>query len=145
MTFRAVVELGGRTATGLAIPDAVIEALGAGKRPPVRVTVAGHTYRTTVATMGGRFMIPLSAENRTAAGVEAGDEVDVEIALDDQPRTVEVPDDLAGALGTAGVREAFDALATSHRREHVRSVTDAKAAPTRERRIRKVVAALGGS
>jgi hypothetical protein len=87
----------------------------------VSVTVGPHTYRTTVGVMGGRTLVPLSAENRTAAGVAAGDVVDVEIVLDTAPRTVEVPEDLAAALAEAGLRERFDALAFTHRKEHVRA------------------------
>ena len=98
MKFRATAELGGKTATGIEVPEDVVAALGSGNRPPVTVTIGGHTYRTTVAWMGGRFLIGLSAENRTAAGVAAGDEVDVEIELDAEPREVEVPADLAEAL-----------------------------------------------
>ena len=88
MRFRATVELGGKTATGIEVPEDVVAALGSGNRPPVTVTIGGHTYRTTVARMGGRFLIPLSAENRTGAGVAAGDQVDVDIALDSGPREV---------------------------------------------------------
>src|SRR3712207_6163352 len=98
MRFRTTVELHGRSATGLPVPDAVVEALGAGRRPAVSVTVNGHTYRSTVASRGGSFVLPLSAENRAAAGVSAGDEVDVELALDTEPREVAVPADLAAAL-----------------------------------------------
>src|SRR5262245_33948587 len=93
--FRTVVELGGRTATGFQVPPQVVDALGSGKRPAVTVTVGPHTYRSTVAPMGGAFYLPLSAENRTAAGVAAGDEIDVTVALDTAPRVVDVPPDLA--------------------------------------------------
>src|SRR5712671_3747158 len=98
MRFRATVELGGKTATGIEVPEDVVAALGSGSRAPVTVTIGGHTYRTTVARMGGRFLIPLSAENRTAAGIAAGDQVDVDIEPDTAPREVEVPADLAEAL-----------------------------------------------
>src|SRR5438105_8170875 len=98
MRFRATVELGGKTATGIEVPEDVVAALGSGSRPAVTVTIGGHAYRTTVARMGGRFLVPLSAENRTAAGVAAGDQVDVDIALDSAPREVTVPGDLAAAL-----------------------------------------------
>src|ERR1700678_2802923 len=101
MKFRATVELGGKTATGIEVPDDVVAALGQGSRPPVTVTVGGHSYRTTVARMGGRFLVPLSAENRTAAGVAAGDEVDVGIELDTAPREGEVPADLTEAPAEA--------------------------------------------
>lgn len=82
MRFRTAVELGGKTATGMAVPADVVSALGAGKRPAVRITVGGHTHRTMVASMGGRFLVPLSADNRTAAGVAAGDDVDIDSQLD---------------------------------------------------------------
>ena len=74
--FRTTVVLGGKTATGLEVPPAVVEQLGRGKRPPVRVTIAGYSYRSTVAVMGGAYLVPLSAEHRTAAAVAAGDVVD---------------------------------------------------------------------
>src|SRR3954452_7781996 len=95
ITFTAEVELGGKTATGIEVPEAVVEQLGSGQRPKVAVTIGGHTYRTTVGRMGGRSLIPLSAEHRAAAGVAAGDTVEVHLALDDAPREVEVPADLA--------------------------------------------------
>ena len=138
-----MVELGGRTATGIRVPESVVAGLGQGRRPAVRVTVGGHTYRSTVAVMGGAFMIPLSAENRALAGVSAGDEVDVEVELDTAPREVEVPPDLAAALDAdAAARSAFDALSYSNRRRWVLSVEDARTAQTRQRRIDKVVSTL---
>ena len=141
--FRATIELHGRTATGIVVPPDVIDGLGAGRRPPVRVTIGTHSYRTTVASRGGRFLVPLSAEQRAGAGVAAGDEVDVDLVLDTEPREVEVPADLAAALDAdPRVRGAFDALPYSHRKEHVRAVEEAKAAATRERRIAKAVEML---
>jgi hypothetical protein len=146
MRFRTTIELGGKTATGFAVPEDVVTALGSGKRPAVEVSIGGHTYRSTVASMGGRFMVPLSAQNRTAAGVAAGDEVEVELGLDARPREVEVPADLAAALDREpGVRQAFDALSFTGRKEHVRNVEGAKAAATRQRRIDKIVDALRGA
>jgi hypothetical protein len=141
MRFRATVELGGKTATGLPVPDDVVAELGSSKRPAVAVTIGPHTYRTTVASMGGRYMIPLSAENRTAAGVAAGDEVDVDIEADTAPREVTVPDDLAAALDP-DVRAIFDGLAYTHRKEWVRWVEDAKKPETRTVRITKTVEGL---
>jgi Domain of unknown function (DUF1905)/Bacteriocin-protection, YdeI or OmpD-Associated len=143
MQFRATVELGGRSATGIEVPADVVAGLGSHKRPPVRVTINGYAYRTTVGAMGGRYLVPVSAEIRAGAGVAAGDEVDVEIVLDDAPREVTVPDDLAAALDAAGLRQRFDALAYSHRKEHVRAIEEAKAPATRERRIAKAVEKLG--
>jgi len=142
MRFTATIRTAGKTATGIAVPEDVVTTLGKGKKPPVSVTVAGYSYRTTVAVMGGEFLVPLSAEHRTAAGVAGGDTVDVDIELDTEPRVTEVPDDLAAALAAAKVREAFDALAPSRRKEWVRSVEEAKAAETRQRRIDKAVASL---
>jgi hypothetical protein len=141
MEFRTTVVLGGRTATGMQVPDDVVVQLGAGKRPPVRVTVGGHTYRTTVAPMDGAFWVPLAAEHREAAGVSAGEEVEVAIERDDAPREVSVPDDLAGAFDDA-VRATFDSLSYSHRKEWVRWVDEAKKPETRAARIEKTVESL---
>src|SRR5215213_587602 len=125
MDFRTTVELGGKTATGMRVPDDVVEALGGGKRPPVVVTVGGYTYRTTVAPMGGAYFIPLSAEHREPAGVASGDEVDVRIELDSAPRETPLPEDLDAALDDAA-RTHFHSLAPSHRKEWVRWVEEAK-------------------
>jgi hypothetical protein len=143
MRFRATIELGGKTATGFAVPDEVVAALGASKRPAVRVTVGPHTYRTTIASMGGRFLVPLSAENRAAAAVAAGDEVEVRIEADTSPREVTVPPDLAVALAAdQQARDFFDALAASHRKEWVRWIEDAKKAQTRTSRVGATIEAL---
>lgn len=143
MKFRTTVELGGKTATGMAVPDDIVAGLDAGKRPAVQVTVGGHTYRTTVASMGGRFLIPLSAENRDAAGVAASEEVEVAIELDTAPREVDLPDDLAQALASdEAARQGYEGLAYSHRKEWVRWITEAKKAETRATRVTKTVAAL---
>jgi uncharacterized protein DUF1905/bacteriocin resistance YdeI/OmpD-like protein len=143
--FRTTIELGGKTATGFEVPTEVVEALGKSRRPAVSVTINGYTYRTTVAVMGGRFMVPLSAENRSGAKAAAGDEVDVDMEVDQAPREVEVPADLAAALESAGARARFDALAFSYRKEHARAVEDAKTDETRRRRIAKIVASLQSS
>jgi hypothetical protein len=141
--FRATIELHGRSATGIEVPSAVVDGLGAGRRPPVRVTIGSHSYRTTVASRGGRFLVPLSAEQRAGAGVAAGHEVDVEVELDTEPREVVVPADLAAALDAEpAARGRFDALPYSHRKEHVRAVEEAKAPETRQRRIARAVAML---
>lgn len=140
------MELGGRTATGFEVPADVVESLNAGKRPPVTVTVnGGHTYRSTVAPMGARYLIPLSAENRNAAGAAAGDEIDVDVELDTQSRTVDVPEDLQRALdGDAAAKEVWQRLSYSHQRQHVLAIEQAKAAATRQRRIEKALAMLRG-
>jgi hypothetical protein len=142
-TFQGTVLLGGKTATGIEIPAEVVARLGTSKKPAVRVTIAGHTYRSTVAVMGGKFMLPISSENRTAAGVAAGDEVTVDLELDTQPRELAVPADLAKALGPfPEARKFFDSLSFSVRQWHVLSIEGAKTAETRERRIAKSVATL---
>jgi len=143
MEFRSTVELGGKTATGIEVPVDVVETLGGGKRPPVTVTVGGHTYRTTVAPMGGRYMIPLSAENRAASGLSAGDEVDVEITLDTAPREMKAPDDLAEALRASPEAEAFfGSLSFSHKRSYVDWIVSAKKDETRQRRVAQAVELL---
>jgi hypothetical protein len=141
MEFRTTVVLGGKTATGLQVPDGVVEAMNAGKRPPVAVTVGGYTYRTTVAPMGGAFWIPLAAEHREAAGVQAEQEVDVSIELDTAPREVTVPDDLDAALDE-NARRTLDGLAYTHRKEWVRWVEEAKKPETRAARIVTTVESL---
>lgn len=143
MRFQSTVELGGKTATGIAVPDDVVAALGAGKRPSVQVTVGGHCYRTTVAPMGGRFFVPLSAANRVAAGVTAGDAVEVEIVVDTITREVDVPDDLASALDADTPAKAFfDGLSYTNRKEWVRWIEDAKKPETRSTRLAHTVASL---
>lgn len=130
--------------TGIEVPPALLDELGAGKRPPVVVNVNGFEYRSTIASMGGRFLIPFSSDKRAATGLGGGDPITVELTVDTAPRTVEPPEDLAKALDAAGLRAAFDALAPSHQKAHVTSVETAKAADTRTRRIDAVVAKLRG-
>ncbi|KAA0018071.1 YdeI/OmpD-associated family protein [Antrihabitans cavernicola] len=144
MKFRATVELGGKTATGIEIPSEIVAALGSGKKPAVRVTINDATYRSTVATMGGRYMVGVSAENRAVTGVSAGDEVDVDIELDTAPREVDVPADFAAALQADGgaAQKFFDTISYSNKRWHVLSIDGAKSADTRQRRIDKSVAML---
>ena len=127
---------------GIEVPEEVVEGFGAGKRVPVKVIVNGYTYDSTVTRMGGRFLVPLAKVHRDAAGVSGGEEHEITLEHDAAERTVEVPGDLATALADAGAREAFDALAFSYRKEHVRAVDDAKAAATRTRRIDKIVQGL---
>jgi bacteriocin resistance YdeI/OmpD-like protein/uncharacterized protein DUF1905 len=141
--FHTKVLQAGKTATGIQIPDEVIEKLGAGKRPPVKVTMNGATYRSTVAMMGGKFMLGVSAENRAKTGVAGGDEVDVEIALDTAPREVTVPADFAKALkANPAAKAKFDALSYSKKQAFVVSIEGAKTQETRERRVAKAVEEL---
>ena len=143
MRFSTTIELHGKTATGMAVPAEVVDGLGGGKKPAVTVTVAGYTYRSSIASMGGRYLIPLSAERRAAAGLAAGDEVEVDVELDTAPRQVEVPTDLAAALDAEPTaRTRFDALSYSHQLRHVLAVQGAKAEATRQRRVATAVATL---
>ncbi|MNI61472.1 hypothetical protein D3C73_1167460 [compost metagenome] len=140
MKFKATVMLSGKTATGIPVPEEAVAALGAGKKPAVKVTIGGYTYPSTVAVMGGQFLIPLSAEHRTGAGVSAGDEIEVELVLDNEPREVIVPPDFAEALDQEpAARSFFDGLSYSNKRRFVLSIEDAKTAETRQRRIAKAV------
>ena len=141
MDFRTTIELGGKTATGMQVPADVVEALNAGKRAPVVVTVGGYSYRTTVAPYGGAYYVPLAAEHREAAGVAAEQEVDVSIELDTAPREVALPDDLAVAMDD-DARAAYDRLSFTHRKEWVRWVEEAKKPETRTTRIEKTVSGL---
>ncbi len=143
MRFHTVVQLNGKTATGIPVPAEVVAGLGTSKRPSVRVTLNGYTYRSTVAPMGGTFMLPVSAEVRERAGVAAGDEVDVEITLDTEPREVTVPPDLAEALDhDADARRFFAGLSYSNQQRIVLPIAEAKTAETRQRRIAKAISML---
>jgi len=145
-TFTTTILLDDKVnATGIRVPPENIAELGKGKKPPVKVTLNGFTYRSTVAAYGDVYMLPLSQERREAAGVKPGDTLEITLELDTEPRTVEVPEDLAVALAAKpGTREAFDKLSYTFRKEHVRQVESAKAQETRERRIAKIVAGLSG-
>ncbi len=143
MRFHATIELNGKTATGIEVPADVLAALGPGKRPSIRVTINGYSYPSTVGSMGGRSLIPVSAEVRSKAGVSAGDEVDVDVVADDTPRQVEVPAELAAALDRApAARQAFDRLSYSGKRRYVLPIRQAKTPETRQRRIGKAVTEL---
>jgi len=143
MRFRTILQQDGNN-TGIRVPDEIVANLGSGKRPAVTVTInGGHTYRNTVAVMGGASMISVSAENRGLAGVKGGDEIDVDVELDTAPREVEVPADFAAALDAEpAARKTFDGLSYSNRSWHVLSINGAKSDETRHRRIAKSVEAL---
>lgn len=143
MKFRTTLLQAEKNATGIQIPDEVVEGLGAGKRPPVRVTINGYTYRNTVAVMGGVFMVGVSAEHRKGAGVAGGDEIEVEIELDTEPRVVVVPPDFQAALDQdAEAQRFFAGLSYSNQRRHVLAIEEAKSAETRQRRIDKTISQL---
>jgi hypothetical protein len=143
MRFRTEILQGDKTATGIRVPAEVVDALGAGKRPKVTVTINGYAYRSSIAVMGGEFMVGVSAENRAGAGVAGGDEVDVDIELDTAPRVVSVPPDLAAALDAEpAARRTFDALSYSNQGWHVYQLDAAKSDETRQRRVAKSIDAL---
>ena len=130
--------------TGIEVPVEGVEALGAGKRPPVVVTVNGYEYRSTVAPMGGKYLIPFSAARRKESGIKGGDTIDVELTVDTAPRTVDVPADLQAALNSSpGAAAGWQKLSYSNRKAQVESVLGAKAAETRARRIAAIVTKLG--
>ena len=142
MRFETTLVLVGSN-TGIEVPPAVLDELGGGKRPLVSVTVNdSYSYRSAVAPMAGRYLIAFSSDKRAATGLEGGEAITVELTLDTEPRTIEVPDDLAAALAAAGLRDAFDKLAPSQQKAHVTSVEGAKAAETRARRVAAVVEKL---
>lgn len=146
MEFRTVIEQSGATATGIPVPDDVVAGLGPGKRHAITVTINGHSYRSSVAPYRGKYMIALSAENRTRAGVAGGDEVAVTIELDDQPRTVDEPVALSAALAAdPAARTAFDKLSFSNQRRHVLAIEGAKTDATRQRRLEAVLSELSGA
>jgi hypothetical protein len=143
MRFRTTLLQTDKTATGIEVPADVVEALGAGKRPPVKVTINGYSYRNTIAVMGGTYMVGVSAQHRQGAGVAGGDEIDVDIELDTAPREVTVPSDFAGALDAEPkARQTFEGLSYSNKSWHVLSIEGAKTDETRQRRISKSVEAL---
>lgn len=139
MKFTTTIQ-GSGNKTGIEVPEDVVQALGAGRRPPVIVTMNGESYRSSVAVMGGRNMVSVSAANRELTGVAAGDTVEVDLELDTEPRTVDIPDDLAAALDAEPEAKAFyGTLNYSSQRRYVEPITDAKTAETRSRRIAKAV------
>jgi hypothetical protein len=143
MKIRVLIQGAGKTAAGMEIPPEIVEALGAGRKPPVRLTIGAFTYRSTIATVNGAFMVGISNDNRIKAGVAAGDTVDLEIELDTEPREVAVPPDFRAALDAEpAAARFFDGLSYSNRQRHVLGVETAKSPETRQRRIEKSVATL---
>lgn len=139
-TFKTAIQKAEeKNAMGIVVPEAIIEKLASGKKPKVSVTLKGYTYRSTVAVMGGRFMLPLAKEHRQKAGITDGEKLEITLELDNAPREVDVPKDLAAALKKSGLTKDFAALAYTHRKEHVRSIEEAKAPETRLRRIEKAI------
>ncbi len=128
--------------TGIEVPPANLAELDSGKKPAVTVSIAGYSYASTVAVMGGKYLIPLSKAHREASGLKGGDTVEVTLELETAPRSILIPEDLAEALGAAGATERFEALAFSRRKEFVRQVEEAKTPETRARRIEKILGQL---
>lgn len=143
VTFHTTVLQTGKNTAGIQVPEEVIEKLGGGKRPLVRVKIGQYCYRSAIAVMDGKYMISFSAEHRQASGINGGDEADVTLELDLEPRDVDLPEDLKTALEQAGAMAAFEKSAPSMKKEYVRQVEKAKAAETRERRIGKIIEKLG--
>ena len=144
MKFRAEIEQGeSKNVTGIEVPPKVVEALGGGKRPPVKVTLNGYTYRSTVAVMGGTYMVGVSADVREKAKVKGGDVLEIDIVLDTEKREVDVPPDFARALAAnKKAKSFFEGLSYSNKKRFTAQVEEAKAAETRLRRIEKFVAQL---
>jgi hypothetical protein len=141
--IRALLEQTGKTAVGFEVPEDVVLALGKGKRPPVRVTINGYTYRSTIAPMYGRYLVGVSADNRAAAGVAGGETHDIELELDEAPREVALPADFAAALeAEPAARATFERLSPSNQGFHVTLLEGAKSEETRARRLEKSIAAL---
>jgi bifunctional DNA-binding transcriptional regulator/antitoxin component of YhaV-PrlF toxin-antitoxin module len=140
MQFDAALQLDGKTATGIRVPDEIVSALGGGNRPRVRVKLAGHSYQTTVARMRGEFKFPVSAAVRERAGLSAGDEVEVTIELDSEPRELTIPAELADALEQRPeAKQAFEELSYTNHKRYVLAVEGAKTPETRQRRIAKAL------
>ncbi|MEK7152616.1 MAG: YdeI/OmpD-associated family protein [Patescibacteria group bacterium] len=140
MKFHTTLLQGDKTATGIEIPEEVVAALGSGKRPPVRATINGYTYRSTIAVMNGRFMLGVSAEVREAAGVAGGDEVDIELTLDTAPREVRVPPELRKALERhPDAKQVFEGLSYSKKQRYTLPIEKAKTDETRQRNIDKAL------
>ncbi|GGJ68364.1 YdeI/OmpD-associated family protein [Deinococcus aquiradiocola] len=144
-TFTASLKQEGKTATGIEVPEEIVTALGGGRKPAVTVTLNAYVYRTSVGVMGGRCMIPVSAEHRRNAGLSAGDTVNVTVELDTEPRDVTVPDDLQAALDAhPAALSAFGKLSRSGKRQHTLSVEGTANPETRARRIEKAIRTLSG-
>ncbi|PCC27858.1 hypothetical protein CQ010_00685 [Arthrobacter sp. MYb211] len=129
---------------GIVVPDEIVRGFNHGKRVPVTVTIDGdYTYRNTISSMGGQFLISFNSETRGATGRGAGDEVTVKLELDEAPRIIEVPEDLAVKLSLEpALADAWNNLSYSKQRGHVEPIISAKGADTRARRVEKVIKAL---
>lgn len=143
LKFKTTLLQAGKTATGIKIPGEIIEKLGAGKKPPVKVTINGFTYRSTVAVMGGNYMVGVSAENREGAKVKGGDKIEVTLELDTEPRVLDLPAEFKKALDkNAKAKKLFESLSISKKKLYVLPVTNAKTEETKKRNIDKAISLL---
>jgi hypothetical protein len=143
MKLRAKVLLSGKTACGVEVPEKVVTDLGSTRRPPVRVTINGYTYRSSIAPMSGTYMLGISEEVRNNTGVKAGDVVDIDLELDTAPREITVPADLKAALDRDPKAKAFfEGLNYSNKRRLVEPIAAIKTPETRERRVERTIANL---
>lgn len=143
MKFEATVLLSGKTATGVEVPEEIVAALGGGKRPPVSVTLNDYTYRSTVAPMGGRFMLGINADVRAAAGVSAGDRLEIDLKLDTEPRELNIPTELVRALDHDTIaKKQFERLSYSKKQRYTIPIEKAKTDATRHRLVEKAVREL---
>ncbi len=142
-TFETILLEAGKTATGIEVPAEIVSSLNSGKKPAVKISINGYQYRSTIAVMGGKFMIPVSAEHRIGANIKGGDSITVGLELDTEPRILEIPADLAAALQQNEVAKAkFAALSYSQKRLHTLSVEGTKNPETRAKRVLKAIEAL---
>ncbi len=143
MRLHAPITSTGKTAAGIVVPPEVVAGLGPSRHPAVKVTIGRYSFRSSIASMGGVFMLPVTAETRAGANVATGEEVDLDIELDTEPREVVVPADLTSALAADPIASrAFSDLSYSNKRRLVIPIEAAKADDTRRRRIERAVAAL---
>ncbi|MEO6868464.1 MAG: YdeI/OmpD-associated family protein [Ginsengibacter sp.] len=143
--FKTTILTAGKTATGICIPDQIIESFNAGRKPPIKITLNKYTYRSTVAVMGGKYMVGVSADIREASGVKGGDTLTVEIELDTKERTVDLPEDFKRSLDkNLNAKEIFHALSYSKQKNHVTLIEQARTEETRKKRIDQFIALLTG-
>lgn len=143
MTITTTLTASQGNATGIKIPEAHVEKLNSGRKPKVKATINGYTYRTSIAFMGGEYWIPVAKAIRDAAGISAGEAITLHLELDTEPRTVEIPEALAKAFAkNKPAKAAFDKLAPSHQKEHVRAINEAKKEETLKKRVEKTIEML---
>lgn len=141
--FKTTILTAGKTATGISIPDDIVESLKAGKKPPIKVTINGYTYRSTVAVMSGKYMVGVNAAVREISGVRGGDTLIVEIELDTEERVVELPTDFKRALDkNTNAKKLFETLSFSKQKNYITLIEQAKTDETRQKRVDKSIADL---